>query len=251
MTYYKIICGDTFVGIGTTKDLRKHQKKHNLMLSATEDEAQCISINEELFKDTWMVALSTDEVTAEPATIKAITKEDYDALLDAMERGEEIEAAPEEEPEEEEVVEEVSESEAEEVTADYIRNIKIKEMSLACNKAITGGFDIELSDGVQHHFSMTLQDQANLNAASMQVLNGDSEVPYHADNEEYRTFSAEDMIAVIGAANTHKMRNLAYFGCLKSWLTSLVRIKSIQSVEYGSEIPKKYQSALYRNVCGG
>lgn len=42
MRYYKIIIDDKFVGIGSTIDLRKFQKKHEVFLSCDESEAQYI-----------------------------------------------------------------------------------------------------------------------------------------------------------------------------------------------------------------
>lgn len=256
MTYYKVVCGGKLIGVGTTENLIRHQEKHNLLLMASEDTAECIMINEVLYHDVWMQAFKARDYQVEEATVQALLKSDYDSLKEVIESGKELDAeAPEDtsinDQPEEPVSEEVAETPEEEVTAEYVREVKIKELSLACNKAITDGFDIELSDGAQHHFSMTLQDQANLNAASTQILNGDSEIPYHADGEDYKAFSAEDMMAVIGAANTHKIRQLSYFGCLKAWVNGLVRISSIRAVEYGSEVPQKYQSTLYKNVRGG
>ena len=247
MTYYKVLSQDGFIGVGSTYDLIRYQKKHNLILSSSEEKAECISINGKFYHDVWMRPFES-EYEFEQADVPAITKEEYDALKEAIDKGEEIrEPQPEEEPVEEEPVE-VAETPEEEVTAEFVRDIKIKELSLECNKAITAGFDLELSDGEQHHFSMSLEDQANLNTASMQILGGDEEIPYHADGEEYKMFSSEDMISVIGAANQHKLKELAYFGCLKTWVSGLVRIKSIQEVKYGDEIPKRYQSALYKRT---
>ena len=41
---------------------------------------------------------------------------------------------------------------------------KIADMSEACRNAIIAGFDVLLSDGKPHHFSMTIEDQLNINA---------------------------------------------------------------------------------------
>ena len=252
MTYYKVICDGEFVGIGTSVNLAKHQKKHNLLLTATEKDAECIVIADKLYRDQWMLAFDTDQYECSAAIIQAITEEEYRTLAKAIENGENIavetetaEEAADEEPEE------VAESEEEEVTADYVRSIKLKELGLACNRAITSGFDIELSDGQMHHFSLTLQDQQNLNEIQSKIFMGEALLYYHADGEELKQYSEQDMLTVIGAGSNHKLRHLAYHNCLKAWVNSLVRIKNIQAVEYGSEIPKKYQSALYRNLYAG
>ena len=98
---------------------------------------------------------------------------------------------------------------------------------------------------------MTLRDQTNLAAATMQILSGETEIPYHADGEEFKNFQADDMLQIIGAANEHKTYHLAYFNCMKKWLNGLARITSIQAVEYGAAIPKKYQSAFLKSLCEG
>lgn len=246
MTFYKVICDSAFAGVATTRDLRKHQQKHNLLLLAKEDDSEYIIIGDKLFRDIWMNPAKTTIFAYESASVLAISEDEYNALKEASERSEEIslvenvEAAPEE-------TEEVPVNEAEQITAEYVRDVKLREMSLACNKAITNGFDVEI-DGREFHFSLTANDQTNLAAASVQILNGDTEIPYHADGEDYRLYSADDMLIIITAANRHKTYHLAYFNSLKKWVNSLVRLSAIQAVEYGSEIPKKYQTALLQSV---
>jgi hypothetical protein len=69
-----------------------------------------------------------------------------------METNQEVEEE-EEKIEEEEViapVDPVAES-----SLEFIRSAKIKELSRACNKAIESGFDVSLSDGQVHSFSLT------------------------------------------------------------------------------------------------
>ena len=48
MRYYKIIINNEIVGIGTTIDLRKFQKKHEIFLSCDESEAQYIQYKEKM-----------------------------------------------------------------------------------------------------------------------------------------------------------------------------------------------------------
>lgn len=249
MAYFKIICDGTIAGVGLSENFCRHQLEHNVLQDADIRSAQFMQIRENLYRDgSWMQPIERDFFSYKDARILAIDEEEYNALFDSLEKNEVVMELEEPEPVEA-LPEEVAETPEEEVTAEFVRDVKIKELSLACNKAITAGFDLELSDGELHHFSMSLEDQANLNTASMQILGGDEEIPYHADGEEYKMYSSEDMVAVIGAANQHKLKELAYFGCLKAWVNGLVRIKSIQEIEYGSELPKKYQSALFKRMC--
>lgn len=249
MTYYKIVQEARIVGIGTTDSLRIFQRKHRIPLPATENDAEFIECNGAFYKGRWMVPIDDIGILIDEAKVIAVNEEEYNILRSAIDDDADLtEFISAEEPGEDPApaVEEVL-SETEEVTVEFVRNVKIRELSLACSKAITSGFDLEAGEDVLH-YSLTLQDQTNLAAATVQILSGDSEIPYHADGETHRMYSADELMAVINAANTHKTYQLAYFNCLKAWVNSLNRIANIQAVEWGSELPKKYQSSLLKSL---
>lgn len=250
LTYYKVFDDAGFIGVATSEDLRKHQKKHNILVFASGSDAQYIVVSDELFHDKWMKYPTSDFHEWYEATVAAISQEEYETLKEAMENDAEI-SIEEKEPETvEEVIEESPEFENMEVTADYVRDVKLRELSLACSKAITSGFDLEI-DGEWKHFSLTANDQINLQDASLQIIGGSAEIPYHSDGGDFVLYTAEVMLCIIEAANQHKTYHLAYFNCLKKWVNGLKRISSIQAVEYGSEIPAKYQSAFLKSILEG
>lgn len=250
MTYYKVFDDSGFIGVGTSEDLRKHQKKHNILVFATGADAQYITVSDELFHDKWMKYPTSDFHEWYEATVSAIGQEEYETLKETMENDAEISTDENEHETVEEVIEESPEFENMEVTADYVRGVKIRELSLACSKCIADGFEIEIG-GKPLHFSMTANDQLNLQDAALQILNGSSTIPYHPDGGEFLLFDAEDMLKIVNAANDHKTYHLAYFNALKKWVNALKRISSIQSVEYGSDIPVKYQSAFLKSILEG
>lgn len=250
LTYYKVFDDAGFIGVGTSEDLRKHQKKHNILVFAGGSDAQYIAISDELFHDKWMKTPTSDFHEWYDATVAAIGLEEYEALKKAMETDEEISIEEKEPDMTEPEIEESPEFENMEVTVDYIRDVKLKELSLACSKAIADGFDLEV-DGELMHFSLTANDQLNLQDASLQIIGGKNTIPYHADDGEYRLFTDKDMFRIFTAANEHKTYHLAYFNCLKKWVNGLKRISSIQAVEYGSDIPVKYQSAFLKSILEG
>ena len=47
------------------------------------------------------------------------------------------------------------------ITLEYVREAKLKQMSTACKHTIENGFDLIIR-GETHHFSLTTQDQLNL-----------------------------------------------------------------------------------------
>jgi hypothetical protein len=111
---------------------------------------------------------------------------------------------------------------AENPTIDYVRASKILELKYHCNKAITNGVDIKLSDGETRHFSMSLEDQINLLTMA-----------YLADESVYST---EDMKTIIAETNAFKNSHISKFKQLKDRVNSLNTIKEIFAVNYHEEV---------------
>ena len=206
MKYFKIIKNNEFIGIGTTRDMRKFQKKHNVLLVCDENEAQYIQCGEDLYHATWMEAVDGDCVIAD---VIRIEEDEYNCLLAAIESNEEIKFAEESVVEYELVVDEV-----EELTVDYIRSAKLAELKYECNKAITDGFDMEFSDGETRHFTLSLNDQINLLT---------------------QAYFNEDMQVVIVVMNNFKVKHMNYLKELEDYVNSLTNIEEIAKVAYRKE----------------
>lgn len=131
---------------------------------------------------------------------------------------------------------------------EYVRQKKLREMSEACADTIEYGFDIQLSDGYVHHFSLTIVDQVMIMALAQKAKAGQTVLPWHADGESCQFFSPEDILTV----NT-EMENLitfeeTYFNSLKQYILSMNVIEQINAVTYGQEIPEAYWSDVYRAI---
>ena len=215
MKYYKVIKDKEFIGVGTTLNLRRFQNKHQIILICDESQVQYIRLGDVLYRANWMWPETTDSVKYEIADVIRIEKDEYDLLLKAVETNEEI--AIEEDPiiETEHVV-------VEEPTIDYVRTSKIVELKYHCNKAITSGVDIKLSDGETRHFSMSLEDQINLLTMA-----------YVADESVYST---EDMKTIIAETNAFKNQHIAKFKQLKDRVNSLNTIQEVSAVNYHEEV---------------
>ena len=127
-----------------------------------------------------------------------------------------------------------------------IKANKTAEMSAACRAAIVAGFDVTLSDGKDHHFSLTVEDQLNLNALFGLLAAGAEQVPYHADGETCVYFTAADMQVVVQEATAHKTYHESYFNSLKAYIASKRTAASVHAIEYGTEIPEQYQSDVLK-----
>lgn len=227
--------------------MRRFQKKHNIILVCDESEAQYIQLGEIFYRDNWMLPVDNNDVQFQNIQIVQIDKDEYDMLYDAIESGDEVEIEPEyEEPEQPQ--EELDTDNVYEATLEYIMQSKIQEMSNTCNRLITNGFDIELSDGETHHFSLTIQDQLNLITLSSLVSSGETEIPYHADGELCKYCSNIDIMSIVAKATEFKTYQVTYYNSLKAYIESLDSIEDISRIEYGVEIPTEYQSEILKGM---
>lgn len=240
MRYYKLINNNEFVGIGTSLDMRRFQKKHGIFLVCDESEAQYMQCNGAIYRATWMLPVDSNAKEFPVIQITEIPQEEYEALYNAIRSNKQIEIE-QEEPEQDAT----NENDGTDITIDYVKEAKVKEMKTECNKMITNGFDVELSDNQSHHFSLTVQDQLNLITSSQMVADGAETIPYHADGELCKYYTSEDMEKIIAKANAFKTYHVACFNSLKTYIGSLRSMAKIAAITYGSSIPSKYQSEVY------
>lgn len=240
MRYYKLINNNEFVGIGTSLDMRRFQKKHGIFLVCDESEAQYMQCNGAIYRATWMLPADSNAKEVPVIQITEISQEEYEALYNAIRSNKQIEIE-QEEPEQEAT----NENDGTDITIDYVKEAKVKEMKTECNKMITNGFDVELSDNQSHHFSLTVQDQLNLITSSQMVADGAKTIPYYADGELCKYYTSEDMEKIIAKANAFKTYHVAYFNSLKTYIGSLRSMTKVAAITYESSIPSKYQSEVY------
>ena len=213
--------------------------RHNILISCTEKESECIQVEDKYYHAGWMKTIRED-VGAITADVTEITKEEYDILYEMIERDEEIDPTPEPEPDP------TPEPEPEDITVDYAKTLKIKEMNQTCQNTIFAGIDVVLSDDKSHHFSLTEYDQVNLFKLGTLAHSGAETLPYHEDDKPCQFFSAADIIAIANAATSYVTYHTTYTNSLKSYIKSLRSLNTIARVYYGIEIPEKYQSEVWK-----
>ena len=206
MKFFKIIKDKEFIGVGTTRDMRRFQKKHNVLLVCDENDAQYIQCNEVLYHAPWMEAVDEDVLITD---VIRIEEDEYNCLVSAIESNEEIKFADESVVEFEPVFDEVKE-----VTIDYVRSAKLAELKHECNQAITEGFDMELSDGETRHFALSLDDQINLLT---------------------QAYFDENMQLVVVKMNDFKIEHMNRLKELEEYVHSLTDIEEIIAVSYRKE----------------
>lgn len=123
---------------------------------------------------------------------------------------------------------------------------KVAEMSQACEDAITAGFDIVLSDGIEHHFSLQLPDQLKITKLNDRAVAGEEFLPYHADDEPCKIFAAQDIIAINTTMEHIIEYQTTYFNSLKMYIRGMTDKNEIINVKYGVEIAEGYQSDVWK-----
>lgn len=113
---------------------------------------------------------------------------------------------------------------------------KLSEVSSVCGQIICNGFDVDLSSGT-HHFSLTAEDQANINSIFNAVILGASEYPYHADGEPCTVFSASDIVKLYITTKTFITNATTYNNMLRLWIKRETNIDVLKTIAYGSDLP--------------
>ena len=243
LKYYKVINNSKFIGVGTSNDFCRLQKKHGILLACDESQAQYIQISDNLYHAQWMLPDKSNNIESYAEVIE-ISESEYNNLHSVIESGEEIqieEAYPQEKEEETPIIDENTE-----ITVEFVKTRKINEMSMVCSNMITNGFDVVLSDGKSHHFSLTTQDQLNLMSLNAMIASGESNIPYHADGELCKFYSPEDIISISTEATNYKTYHVSYFNSLKAYIESMNNIEDISAITYGTLIPEEYVSDVLK-----
>ena len=250
MRYYKVTSGQNFVGIGTSDDLKCFLQSNRVLITCNEKLAEFIQINGICYHASWMRKSKATDIQAELVNVIEIGQEEYEDINSTIQDSngeltdEEINDIINDEPVEPEPYVDPNEV----LTVDYVKNNKLLEIRKMCNVMITRGLDIELSDGLTHHFSLTEQDQSNLIALSLSVARGETAIPYHADDELCVFYSPADITTIVNKATEYITYHTTYHNSLKAYVNSLRSVNTISKVEYGMDIPEKYQSDVLKAI---
>lgn len=114
-------------------------------------------------------------------------------------------------------------------------NSKLQELSNQCQKAITDGIEYN-----GEHFSYTLTDQNNISNTFQLAMSTGLSVPYHADGQDCRLYSKEEIMSIYFAQETNVTHHTTYYNQLKQYILTLTTEEEINAVEYGQELTGTY-----------
>jgi len=121
-------------------------------------------------------------------------------------------------------------------TLDGAKQAKLREISTACQTTIYAGVDVQDTKGTEH-FSLTSDDQANLSALAMAIGTGLTSVPYHADGQLCREFTASEFNSIYTAAKNFVTYNTTLCNHLNVWIRRCTIIEDVSAITYTSTLP--------------
>ena len=104
---------------------------------------------------------------------------------------------------------------------------KKTELSAECEKAIVAGVDVG-----DAHYSLTIEDQANILALTPLAQAGNS-VFYHQDGKMCREYSSDEFLAVVNAATVFKTLQTTYCNLLMRQIETMTDAEEVRAVKYG------------------
>jgi len=239
--WFKVIKDGQLIGVATDQNFARYSGKSGRIHICKAMDGQYIVVDDHFYRDDWMLPLNPNDCSEfEEATVISIKEKEYD-ILSKSDSSEPINVLQivNNEPE----VGKKSLDEVNTVTIEFVRSRKLAELSEICENTISSGFDLVLSDGVSHHFSMSLQDQMNL-VGLQRSLDRNEDPIYHADGELMQFYSIEDAQDILAGANKWKNYHIALYNSLKNWINSLTDIEIINEIAYDSSIPEEYCSVV-------
>lgn len=121
-----------------------------------------------------------------------------------------------------------------------VREVKIEELSVACNTTINAGTQVQLTDGSTESFTYGLVDQSNISEMFNAVLLGATEYPYHANDDGCRMYSAQDIVAIYVTMSIFKTAQTTYHNQLKRHVKAMESVAEVEAVTYGQELTGEY-----------
>ena len=128
-------------------------------------------------------------------------------------------------------------------TLEQAKADKISELSFICNRTIEAGVNVTVSTG-QQHFALKDYDQIEILTLTGDVLAGATEVPYHADGEGCRMYSADEFILISNESRRYITYNRTYFNQAKKLVESLTTKEEVYSIQWGAPLPKEFDDNL-------
>ena len=128
-------------------------------------------------------------------------------------------------------------------TLDGAKKLKLREISNICQQTIDAGIDVTTSLGIEH-FSATIYDQKNILALKAEIMNGATQVAYHANGKLCRMFTATEFTTVSNEISNFVFYHTTLCNHINTWIKRCDTIDDVNTITYSSKLPDDLQSNL-------
>lgn len=139
-----------------------------------------------------------------------------------------------------------------EPTLDEVKQTKIDSLHETQQEMIVNGFNVVLSDGATHHFTLEDRSQLDLLGLSTQLAQGATQFPWHEKGEKYSKncvfYSAEDGALITSTGLEYVTYHVTYYINMCNWVASLETKDEVNAIYYGIYIPKEYQGEVMASL---
>lgn len=125
-----------------------------------------------------------------------------------------------------------------EPTIEEVRKETVKSLNEATEQTIYAGVDVKTSYG-DEHFSLTVNDQANIGNIFNAVVMGVQEYPYHADGKECVIYPKADIVSLYVAMQTLITKLTTHGNLLKQYVNSCEDKNTVKAVTLATELTGK------------
>lgn len=115
------------------------------------------------------------------------------------------------------------------------KEMKEAEISAACAAAIVAGVDVNGS-----HYSYAMTDQNNISNLMSLAQQTGLDIPYHADGENCRLYTKEEIAAIYIAAEMNVTGQVTYNNQMKQYIETLEDIDAVKAIEFGTPLTGQY-----------
>lgn len=121
-------------------------------------------------------------------------------------------------------------------TLDQVKAFHMKALNRIGQSMIYKGFSYPSPEGEPQQFSLTEQDQANITNLNLLCKGGISFVPYHANGQSCRMFTAEEMMGLAEKASKFVTFHITRMNALHQLVMEATNKKDVLAIQYNTPL---------------
>lgn len=130
------------------------------------------------------------------------------------------------------------------LTLEEMQKLQVSRVGAQCKKVIDNGTDVVLSDEKIERFSLTMDDQNNINKLVIKIKEGMKFAPYHSDTTQCKIYSAEDIMRISIETDMFILYHTTYCNSLNTWIRRCEDKEDVKQIHFGMDLPEDLKDDL-------